>query len=79
MVDWFSQNNHPTARRSTWSMETEKVLTYVAMGVAGLVCLIFLLDLTLAVLGRNVALDILFILGGAFVLWQGYETMREFR
>jgi hypothetical protein len=60
-------------------METEKVLTYAAMILAGLVCLIFLLDLTLKVLGRNVALDILFILGGAFILWQGFETSREFR
>jgi len=60
-------------------METEKVLTYAAMSVAGLVTLIFLLDLTLKLLGRNVALDILFIIGGAFVIWQGYETTREFR
>lgn len=60
-------------------METEKVLTYAAMIIAGLVCLIFLLDLTLKVLGRNVVLDVLFILGGAFVLWQGFETSREFR
>jgi len=60
-------------------METEKVLTYAAMIVAGLVCLIFLLDATLAVLGRNLVLDILFILGGAFVIWQGFETSREFR
>ena len=60
-------------------METDKVLTYSAMSIAGLVCLIFLLDLTLAVLGRNIMLDIMFILGGAFVIWQGIETMREFR
>jgi threonine/homoserine/homoserine lactone efflux protein len=60
-------------------METDKVLTYAAMIIAGLVCLIFLLDLTLAVLGRNLALDILFLLGGAFVIWQGYETSRELR
>jgi threonine/homoserine/homoserine lactone efflux protein len=61
-------------------METEKVLTYAAMIVAGLVGLIFLLDATLKVLGRiNILLDILFILGAAFVLWQGYETSREFR
>jgi uncharacterized membrane protein YqjE len=60
-------------------METEKVLTYAAMIVAGLVGLIFLLDATLKVLGRNIVLDILFILGAAFVLWQGYETSREFR
>ncbi len=60
-------------------METDKVLTYAAMIIAGLVCLIFLLDLSLAVLGRNVLLDILFILGGAFVIWQGLETARELR
>lgn len=60
-------------------METEKVLTYGAMSVAGIVALIFLLDLVAGVLGRNVALDILFILGAAFVIWQGVETMLEFR
>ena len=60
-------------------METDKVLTYAAMSVAGLVALIFALDLTLAVLGRLIFLDIMFILGAAFVLWQGVETMREFR
>jgi hypothetical protein len=60
-------------------METDKVLTYAAMIVAGLVCLIFLLDLALAILGRNVVLDILFIFGAAFVLWQGFETSRELR
>jgi dolichyl-phosphate-mannose--protein O-mannosyl transferase len=60
-------------------METEKVLTYAAMIVAGLVALIFILDATLAVLGRNIVLDILFILGAAFVIWQGFETSREFR
>jgi dolichyl-phosphate-mannose--protein O-mannosyl transferase len=60
-------------------METEKVLTYAAMIVAGLVALIFILDAALAVLGRNIVLDILFILGAAFVIWQGFETSREFR
>jgi dolichyl-phosphate-mannose--protein O-mannosyl transferase len=68
-----------TIDRSAWTMETEKVLTYAAMIVAGLVGLIFLLDATLAVLGRNIVLDILFILGAAFVVWQGFETSREFR
>ena len=31
------------------------------------------------VLGRNIALDVLFILGGALVLWQAFETSRELR
>ncbi|GAC1467311.1 MAG: hypothetical protein NVSMB9_08790 [Isosphaeraceae bacterium] len=61
-------------------METEKVLTYTSMSVAGLVALIFLLDLTLKLLGRNsIALDVLFVLGAACVIWQGFETSREFR
>jgi hypothetical protein len=60
-------------------MEIQKVLCYMAMIIAGLVCLIFLLDATLKVLGRNLVLDVLFILGGAFVLWQGVETAREIR
>jgi len=60
-------------------METQKVLCYVAMIIAGLVCLIFLLDASLSVLGRNLVLDILFILCGAFVIWQGIETARELR
>ena len=60
-------------------METPKVLCYVAMGVAGLVALIFLLDAALGILGRNLVLDIMFILGAAFVLWQGFETSRELR
>ena len=60
-------------------METEKVLTYAAMIVAGIVTLLFLLDAALGVLGRNLVLDILFILAGAFVIWQGFETSRELR
>lgn len=60
-------------------METPKVLCYTAMIVAGLVCLIFTLDLALKLLGRNPVLDVMFILGGAFVLWQGIETARELR
>jgi hypothetical protein len=60
-------------------METPKVLCFTAMILAGLVCLIFVLDLTVAVLGRNLVLDILFLFGGAFVIWQGIETLRELR
>ena len=61
-------------------METEKVLCYIAMTIAGIVCLIFLLDATLGVLGRaSIVLDMMFILGAGFVLWQGIETARELR
>jgi uncharacterized membrane protein YqjE len=60
-------------------METDKVMTYGAMGIAGLVTLVFLLDAIFGIVGQNMVLDVLFILGAAFVLWQGFETMREFR
>lgn len=60
-------------------MQTEKIITYSAMGVAGLICLLFLLDLVAGIFGRNIAMDILFILGAAFLLWQGVETIFELR
>ena len=59
-------------------MGINKVLCYLAILIAGLVTLIFLLDATLGLLGRiSLVLDILFIIAGAFVLWQGLETARE--
>lgn len=60
-------------------MELEKVLTFAAMIVAGLLTLIFLLDAGLGIpFGRqSLVLDILFIVGGALILWQGFETYRE--
>jgi threonine/homoserine/homoserine lactone efflux protein len=60
-------------------MQTEKVITYATIGVAGLILLLFLLDLVAGIFGRNVAMDILFILGAAFLLWQGIETILELR
>ncbi len=61
-------------------METEKLLCYGSMGTAGLVAAIFLMDIIAQVLGgQSMVLDILFILGAAFVLWQGFETSRELR
>ncbi len=59
-------------------MGINKVLCYAAIVIAGLVTLIFLLDATMGLLGRiSLVLDILFIIGGAAVLWQGLETARE--
>jgi threonine/homoserine/homoserine lactone efflux protein len=61
-------------------METDKVITYSAVAVAGIVCLVFLLDLTLQIFGRySIAMDVLFIMGAAFLLWQGVETMLELK
>jgi len=44
-------------------METDKVITYSAIGVAGIVFLVFLLDLTAGIFYRNIAMDIMFMLG----------------
>ena len=61
-------------------METQKLLCYTSMGVAGVVALLFLLDIVAQVFGgQSIVLDVLFILGAAFVLWQGIETARELR
>ena len=60
-------------------MEIDKVITYSAIGVAGIVFLVFLLDLIAGILYRNVPMDIMFMLGAAFLLWQGVETILELR
>jgi uncharacterized membrane protein len=60
-------------------MEIDKLITYSAIGIAGLVLLIFLLDLTAGIFGRIYVMDVLFILGAAFLLWQGIETILELR
>ncbi|MFI5461055.1 MAG: hypothetical protein ACHRXM_37080 [Isosphaerales bacterium] len=61
-------------------METDKVITYTAIGVAGIVCLLFLLDLAAGILGRNsVAMDVMFILGSGLLLWQGVATVLELK
>lgn len=57
----------------------EKVLTFAAMGIAGLLTLLFLLDAAIGVpFGReSIVLDVMFLIGGAFILWQSIETLRE--
>src|SRR5438105_168563 len=62
----------PSAERH--DMEIDKLITYSAIGVAGLVCLVFLLDLAAGIFGRYIVMDVLFILGAGFLLWQGIET-----
>lgn len=57
----------------------EKILTFAAMGIAGLLTLLFLLDAALGVpFGRqSIVLDVMFLIGGGFILWQSIETLRE--
>jgi hypothetical protein len=61
-------------------MGINKFVTYFSIGVAGVVCLVFLLDLAFNIFGlRLIVMDIMFILAAAFVLWQGIETALELR
>jgi hypothetical protein len=60
-------------------MGLNKIITYAAIAVAGIVCLIFGLDLAVGIFGGWRAMDILFILAAALLLWQGIETMLELR
>jgi hypothetical protein len=77
----FEQARESTPVGSAPSMDTEKALTYFALGAAGLIVLIAVLDLALKVpFGRpSPTFDIMFLLGGGFVIWQGLETMRELK
>lgn len=61
-------------------METEKVLCIVSLVIAGLLTLVFLLDLALGIpFGRtSVVLDVMFLIAGAFVIWQALSTYKEF-
>jgi hypothetical protein len=60
-------------------MGINKFVTYFSIGVAGVVALVFVLDLAVGIFGRLIAMDILFILASAFILWQGIETVLELR
>lgn len=61
-------------------MGINKLVTYMSIGIAGIVCLVFLLDLVFNIFGvRLIAMDIMFILASAFLLWQGVETVLELR
>ncbi len=62
-------------------MGAEKILCMIAMGVAGVLSLVFLLDAALGIpfSRASVVFDVLAIIGGAFILWQGLETYKEFR
>jgi hypothetical protein len=60
-------------------MGINKFVTYFSIGVAGVVALVFVLDLAVGIFGRLIPMDILFILASAFILWQGIETVLELR
>ena len=62
-------------------MSTEKILCLSAMIIAGLLTFVFLLDAAVGIpFSRgSVVFDVLASIGGAFILWQGLETYKEFK
>jgi hypothetical protein len=62
-------------------MKLNKVLVFGVLGLAGIILAIFLLDLTIKVpFGRGeMWTDIFVVLACGLILWQGIETMLEFR
>lgn len=59
----------------------EKWLCYGAMGVAGLLLLLFLLDLIVGIpfQGVNATVDVVCILASGLVLYLAWETLKDWR
>jgi hypothetical protein len=62
-------------------LSMEKWLCWSSMGVAGLLLLLFLLDVFLKVPfgGISITVDIISIIMSALVLYLGWDAMRELR
>ena len=60
-------------------METEKVLCIVSLVIAGLLTLVFLLDLILGIpFGRaSLVLDILFLISSAIVAYLAWDAYKD--
>lgn len=56
-----------------------KNMTFAAIGVAAFVALLTILDLTLKVPfgGYSLAMDVLYLLAAAIVIYLGWESLRE--
>lgn len=57
----------------------EKTLCLASLAVAGLIALVFALDLAIAVpFGRaSLIQDVTFIVAAALVIWQGFDIYRQ--
>lgn len=60
-------------------MNLQKVLCGAALGISGLLALIFLLDLLLGIpFGRfSISTDIIVLIAAGLIIWQGVETWME--
>jgi hypothetical protein len=61
------------------AMRLQKVLCGSALAIAGLLALVFLLDLAIKIpFGRfSWSTDVLVVLASALIIWQGLETWKE--
>jgi hypothetical protein len=58
----------------------EKWLCFGSMGVAGLLVLLFLLDIALGIpFGRTVMVDIVGLLASGVVLYLGFDALKDLR
>jgi threonine/homoserine/homoserine lactone efflux protein len=64
----------------TIAMNLKKVLSMTSMVIAGVLGVVFLLDLAVGMpFGRSdVVTDVLVIVAAALLIWQGVETWLEF-
>lgn len=60
-------------------MNLKKILCMTALAIAGILALLFLLDLAIAIpFGRSdLTTDILVVVAAGLIIWQGIETWRE--
>jgi hypothetical protein len=66
---------------SGWAVSMEKYLCWGAIGVAGLMLLLFLLDIIVGIPfgGLSSAVDIFGILASGLVLFLGWDALRDLR
>lgn len=58
-------------------MKLSKILCYVAIGIAGLLAVVFLLDLTTGLFFDrfSIATDVIVLIASGLLLWQSVETL----
>ena len=71
----------PRSASQGWVVSMEKWLCWSAIGIAGLMLLLFLLDIIVGIPfgGLNAVVDVFGILASGLVLFLGWDAMRDLR